>query len=155
MFSSCNVYYNVRYVFCLHDRCLLAWNGLWDLISLHFTKALTFKQYNQSDLNVHLYVSASFAYDDILCFKVQHLNYSSLFYFLLAVWEKLTLTSRQKKYCERKKLSGSNFLQKERTRQKKYQNPKNTLTKAQLKERREAVKQRVYASRNRGKLQLK
>ena len=79
---------------------------------------------------------------------MQFLDYSSLFYFL-AVCEKLT--PRGKTSYRKEELSDLNFLQKERTRQRKYYKPMNTLTKALLKERREAGKERVYDWRNRSR----
>ena len=61
-----------------------------------------------------------------------------------AVWEKLT--PRGKKNIVKGR--SYNFLQNELTRQKKYYKLTNILTKAQLKEEREALKQRVHHSRN-------
>ena len=75
-------------------------------------------------------------------FKVQFLDYPFLFYFFFRSMEN---AQRQKEYREWKKLHDSNFLQKKLTRQKYYK-PTNTLTKTQLKERREAVKQKVHDS---------
>ena len=75
-------------------------------------------------------------------FKVQFLDYPFLFYFFFRSMEN---AQRQKEYREWKKLHDSNFLQKKLTRQKYYE-PTNTLTKTQLKERREAVKQKVHDS---------
>ena len=62
-----------------------------------------------------------------------------------------TNAQRQKKYRERKKLSDPNFLKRESMRQKRYYKPTKTLTKSQLKKRREAVKRRVEDSRSRAK----
>ena len=62
-----------------------------------------------------------------------------------------TSAQRQKEYCERKKPSDPNFLKRESMRQKRYYKPTKTLTKSQLKKRREAVKRRVEDSRSRAK----
>lgn len=53
-----NAYYNVSYILCLEDTCLLVWNWLADFICL---QGFTFTEYNKTNLNVHLHVSTGSA----------------------------------------------------------------------------------------------
>ena len=57
-----------------------------------------------------------------------------------------TNAEKQKDYRERKKLVSDEFVEKERKRQKKYYVKTSQLKKNELKERREAVKERVRRS---------
>ena len=58
-----------------------------------------------------------------------------------------TNAEQQKEYRERKKLESDEFLEKERKRQKTYYVKTTQLKKKELKERRQAVKERVQRSR--------
>ena len=68
-------------------------------------------------------------------------------YFIIIDNMAKTNAEKQKEYRERKKLESDKFLEKERKRQKKYYIKTTQLKKKEMKEHRQAVKERVQRSR--------